>query len=123
MSIKLGSAFLGPEMFVSIFFLDSLTTLEDRPVCQNYQWVAHPTYGSVCNHCARMMDGFTIDDLISRSGTGSLTEENVVAYVRGGDPTNQDWDDWPLRMTFRIHFFLLANRDNPEPDLAILNAL
>ena len=70
-----------------------------------------------------MMDGFTIDDLISRSGTGSLTEENVVAYVCGGDPTNQDWDDWPLRMTFWIHFFLLANRDNPEPDLAILNAL
>ena len=69
-----------------------------------------------------MMDGFTIDDLISGSGTGSLTEEDVMAYVRGGDPTNQDWDDWPLRMTFQINSFLRANLDNPEPDLAIFNA-
>ena len=61
-----------------------------------------------------MMDGFTIDDLISGSMTGSLTQEVVVAYVRGDDPTNQDWDDWPLRMTFRINSFLRANRDNPH---------
>ena len=67
-----------------------------------------------------MMDGFTIDDLISGSGTGSLTEEDVMAYVRGGNPTNKDWDDWPLRMTFQNNSFL--NRDNPEPDLAIFNA-
>ena len=60
--------------------------------------------------------------LISGSMTGSLTQEVVVAYVSGDDPTNQDWDDWPLRMTFRISSFLRANRDNPEPDLAILNA-
>ena len=119
MSIELGGTFLGPKMFVSIFSLDSLTTLEDQPVCHIYQWVAHPTDGSVCNHCNRMMDGFTIDDLISGSRTGSLTEEDVMAYVRGGDPTNQDWDDWPLRMTFQINSFLRANRDNPEPDLAI----
>ena len=109
-------------MFVSIFFLDSLTTLEDQPVCYIYQWVAHPTGGCVCNHCNRMKDAFTIDDLISGSGTGSLTEEDVMAYVRGGDPTNQDWDDWLLRMTFQINFFLRANRDNPVPDLAIFNA-
>ena len=63
-----------------------------------------------------------MDDVISGSGTGSLTEDDVVSYVRGGDPTNQDWDDWPLRMTFRINSFLRANRDNPEPDLAIFNA-
>ena len=69
-----------------------------------------------------MMDGFTLDDLIFGSGKISLTEEDVVTYVRGGGPTNQDWDDWPLRMTFRINSFLLANRDNPEPDLAIFNA-
>ena len=37
-------------------------------------------------------------------------------------PTNQDWDDWPLRMTFRINSFIRADRDNFEPDLAILNA-
>ena len=122
MSIELGGAFLGPKMFVSMFLLDSLTTLEDQPVCHIYQWVAHPTDSSVCNHCNRMMDGFTIDDLISGSGTGSLTEEDVMAYVRGGNPTNQDWDDWPLRMTFQNNSFLRANRDNPEPDLAIFNA-
>ena len=67
-----------------------MNTLEDQPVCHIYQWVAHPTYGAVCNHCARMMDGFTMDDLIAGSGTGSLTEEDVVAYVRGGDPTEQE---------------------------------
>ena len=92
-------------------------------MCHIYQWVAHPTYGSVCNHCARMMDGLTIDDLISGNGTSSLTEEDVVAYVRAGDPTNQDWDDWPLRMTYRINRFLLANRDHPDPDIDLLNAL
>ena len=99
-----------------------MNTLEDQPVCNIYQWVAQPTYGAVCNHCARMMDGFTMDDLIAGSGTGSLTEEDVVAYVRGGDPTEQEWDDWPLRVTYRINSFLRANPDIPEPDLAILNA-
>ena len=68
-------------------------------------------------------DGWVYDRrLISGSMTGSLTQEVVVAYARGDDPTDQDWDDWLLRMTFRISFFLRANRDNPEPDLAILNA-
>ena len=66
------------------------------------------------------MDGMTIDDLISGSRTSSFTEEDVVTYVRAGDPTHQDWDEWPLRMTYRINRFLLAHRDNPEPDLAIL---
>ena len=28
--------------FVPVDFLDSLTTLEDKPVCHIYQWVAHP---------------------------------------------------------------------------------
>ena len=51
---------------------------------------AHPIHGAVCNHCSRMMDGFTLADLISGSGTGSLPEDDVVAYVRGGDSTNQD---------------------------------
>ena len=85
------------------------------------QWVAHPTHGSACNHCDRMMDGYTLEDLIFRRDC-SLTEDNVVAYVRSSDPTNQAWDDWPLCMTYRINSFLRANRDNPEPDLAILNA-
>ena len=66
-----------------------------------------------------MMDGFILDDVISGNETGSLTEDEVVAYVRGGDPTNQDWDDWPLRIICRINSFLRANRDNPEPDLDI----
>ena len=98
---------------VEFFFSDSLTTLEDQPVCHIYQWAAHPTYGSVGNHWVRMMDGFTMDDLTSGSGTGSLPEDDVVLYVRGGDATNQDCDDWLLRMTFRINSFLRANLDNP----------
>ena len=121
MSIELGSTFLGTHLFVLILF--SMTHwLPWNPICHIYQWVAHPTQGSVCNHCTRIMDGFTLDDSISGSETGSLTEDEVVSYVRGDDPTNQDWDDWPLRMTYRINSFLRANRDNPEPDLAILNA-
>ena len=115
----MGGAFLGPKMFVSIFFL---TTLEAQPVCHIFQWVAHPTHGAVCNHCARMKDGFTLDDLISGSGECSLTEDDVVAYVRGGHPTERDWVDWPLRMTYRINAFLRANPGHPEPDLDILNA-
>ena len=98
---------------VEFFFSDSLTTLEDQPVCHIYQWAAHSTYGSVGNHWVRMMDGFTMDDLTSGSGTGSLPEDDVVSYVRGGDATNQDCDDWLLRMTFRINSFLRANLDNP----------
>ena len=121
-SIELGRALLGPKMFVSLFFLDCLSTLEAQPVCHIFQWVTHPTHGSVCNHCARMMDGFTLDDLISGSGECSLTEDDVVAYVRGGDPTERDWDDWPLRMTYLINAFLRANPDHPESDLDILNA-
>lgn len=68
-----------------------------------------------------MMDGLTIDDLIPGSGTSSLTEEDVVVYVRAGDLTNQDWDDWPLRMTYRINRFLRANRDDTDPDIDLLN--
>ena len=60
-------------MFVSIFFLESLTTLEDQPVCHIYQWVARPTHGSVCNHCERMMDGMRPEDVISGNKEGSLT--------------------------------------------------
>ena len=123
MSIELGSAVLDTTMLVMLsFFLDSLTTLEDRPVCHIYQWVARPIYGSFCNHCARMMDGLTIEDMISGNRTRSLTEDDVVAFVRAGDPTNQDWDDWPLRMTFRINSFVLTNRDNPDPDIDLLIA-
>jgi len=123
MSIELGSTFLGTNVFMSIFFLVSLTILEDKPVCHIYQWIARPTDGSVCNHCERMMDGYTLDDLIFHRGC-SLTEDEVVAYVRRADPTQQDWDDWLLRMsmTYRINSFLRANGSNPEPDLNILNA-
>lgn len=69
-----------------------------------------------------MMDGHTLEDLIFGRGDCSLTEDDVVRFVRSSDPTDQDWDDWPLRMTYRINAFLRTNRDNPEPDLAILNS-
>ena len=47
---ELGGAFLGPNLFVLIFFLALLDFLEDQPVCHIYQWVARPTHGSVCNY-------------------------------------------------------------------------
>ena len=108
-------------MFVSIFFLVSLTTLEEKPVCHIYQWIARPTHGSVCNHWERMMDGFTLDDLIFHRDC-SLTEDEVVSYVRRADQRQQHWDDWPLRITYQINSFLRANGYNPDPDLAILNS-
>ena len=119
----MGGAFLGPNLFVLIFFLASLDFLEDQPVCHIYQWAARPTHGSVCNHCERMMDGMRLEDVISSNREGSLMEDEVVAYVQSGDPTNQAWDDWPLRMTFRINSFLRANGPVPEPDLAMLGFL
>ena len=91
-------------------------------MCHIYQWIARPTHGSVCNHCECIMDGYTLDDLIFGSGECSLTEDEVVAYVRRVDPTQQDWDDWPLRMTYHINSFLRAYGSNPESDLDILNA-
>ena len=107
---QLGRAFFGPNLFVLIFFLsDSLDFVEDQPVCHIYQWVARPTHGAVCNHCERMMAGLTIDDVISGNQEGSLTEDDIVAFVRAGDPTERDWDEWPLRMTFRINSFLRAS--------------
>ena len=51
---------------------------------------------------------------------GTLTEDDIVGFVRAGDPTNQAWDDWSLRMTFRINSFLRSNGPVPEPDLAEL---
>ena len=112
-----------PMCSCRFFFLVSLTTLEDKPVCHIYQWIARPTHGSVCNHCERMMDGYTLDDLIFGSGECSLMEDEVVVCVRRADPTQQEWDDWPPRMTYRINSFLMANGSNPEPDLATLNSL
>ena len=92
-------------------------------MCHIYQWVAYPTRGAVCNHCERMMDGLRLDDVISGNREGSLTEDEIVAYVQNRDPTNQDWDEWPLRMTFRINSFLRVHGPVPEPDLAVLGFL
>ena len=64
-------------------------------MCHIYQWVARPTHGSVCNLCERMMDGLRLDDVISGNREGSLTENEVVAYVKSGDPTNQDGTNGP----------------------------
>ena len=92
-------------------------------MCHIYQWVAHSTHGGVCNHCERMMDGLRFDDIISGNREGSLTEDEIVQYVQNGDPNQQDWDDWPLRMTFRINSFLRSHGPVGEPDLVLLGFL
>ena len=94
--------------------------MENQPVCHIYQWLAHPSRGAVCNNCERMMEGFRLDDVIAGHSEGSLTEDDIVGSVQAGDPTNQAWDEWPLRMTFRINSFLRANGPVPEADLADL---
>jgi len=71
-----------------------------------------------------MMDGMTLDDVIAGNTQGSLTEDDVVDYVQNGHPTERDWDDWPLRMTFCINSFLRTQDPVlPEPDLAQLEFL
>ena len=67
------------------------------------------------------MDGFRMDDLIAGRREGSLTEDEIVDYVQSGDPNHRDWDDFPLRMTFRINSFLRQQGDMGEPDLAVLD--
>ena len=97
--------------------------MENQPVCHIYQWVAHPTQGGVCNHCERMMDGLRLDDVIAGNREGSLTEDEIVQYVQDGDPNQRDWDDWPLRMTFRINSFLRGQGPVGDPDLFSLGFL
>ena len=121
---QLGRAVLGSKLFVLIFcLLDSWEYVENQPVCHIYQWVAHPTHGGVCNHCERMMDGLRLDDIIAGNREGSLTEDEIVQYVQDGDPNQRDWDDFPLRMTFRINSFLRTQSIMGEPDLAVLDFL
>ena len=122
---QLGRAVLGTQILfqLSFFLIDSWEYVENQPVCHIYQWVAHPTQGGVCNHCERMMDGFRMDDLVAGRRVGSLTEDEIVQYVQDGDPNHRDWDDWPLRMTFRINSFLREHGPVGEPDLAALGFL
>ena len=121
---SIGPRVSGYQMFLSFFLIESLDFVENQPVCHIYQWVAHPTHGGVCNHCERMMDGLRLDDVISGNREGSLTEDDdIVEYVQNGDPNDRDWDDWPLRMTFRINSFLRANGPVSEPDLVLLGFL
>ena len=122
---QLGRAVLGSNLFVLIFIfsLDSWEYVENQPVCHIYQWVAHPTPGGVCNHCERMMDGFRLDDMIAGLRVGTLTEDEIVEYVQSGDPNHRDWDDWPLRMTFRINSFLQEHGPVGDADLAALGFL
>ena len=116
------SGYLEPVVPV-VFLIDSFDFMENQPVCHIYQWVAHPTPGGVCNHCERMMDGLRLDDVIAGNREGSLTEDEIVEYVQNGDPNHRDWDEWPLRMTFRINSFLRAHGPVGEPDLAALGFL
>ena len=67
-----------------------------------------------------MMDGFRLDDMIAGRRVGSLTEDEIVEYVQSGDSNHRDWDDWPLRMTFRINSFLREQGSVGEPNLAAL---
>ena len=122
---QLGRAVLGSNLFVLIFIflLDSCDYVENQPVCHIYHWVAHPTHGGVCNHCERMMDGLRLDDMIAGRREGSLTEDEIVQFVQDGNPNHRDWDEWPLRMTFRINSFLRAQDPVGEPDLAALGFL
>ena len=123
---QLGCAVLGSNLFVLKFFfrlLDSWEYVENQPVCHIYQWIAHPTEGGVCNHCERMMDGLRLDDLIAGNWEGSLTEDEIVDYVQSGDPNHRDWDDFPLRMTFRINTFLRQQGNVGDADLAALGFL
>ena len=69
------------------------------------------------------MDGLSLDDVISGNWEGSLTEDDIVDYVQSGDPNERDWDDFPLRMTFRINSFLRAQGPVGEPDLVLLGFL
>lgn len=62
-------------------------------MCHIYQWVAYPTYGAECNHCERMMDGLRLEDVTAGNREGTLAEDEIVAYVQSGDPTNQAGDD------------------------------
>ena len=108
---------------VDFFLIDSWEFVENQPVCHIYQWVAHPTPGGVCNHCERMMEGLRLDDVIAGNREGSLTEDEIVEYVQSGDPNHRDWDNWPLRMTFRINSFLRRQGPVGDPDLAALGFL
>ena len=69
------------------------------------------------------MDGFRLDDMIAGLRVGTLTEDEIVEYVQSGDPNQRDWDEFPLRMTFRINTFLRRQGDVGEPDLADLGFL
>ena len=69
------------------------------------------------------MDGLRLDDIISGNREGSLTEDEIVEFVQNGDPNHRDWDDFPLRMTFRINSFLRTQGIMGKPDLAALGFL
>ena len=69
------------------------------------------------------MDGLRLDDVIAGNRVGSLTEDEIVEYVQNGDPNEREWDDWPLRMTFRINSLLRAQGIMGEPDVAVFGFL
>ena len=105
---------------VDFFSLDSNDHVKKQPVCHIYQWVAHSTDGGVCHHCERMMEGLTLDDVVTGKTEGSLTEDDIVEYVQNGYPNERGRDEMPLRMTFRINQFLRRQGDIRDPDLALL---
>ena len=104
------------------FFCLRFLRFPGRQTCLSYLSVDSAPYPRLrMQSLWSMVDGYTLNDLIFRRDC-SLTEDEVMAYVRRTDPTYQKWNDWPLRVTFRVNFFLRANGASPEPDLDILNS-
>ena len=52
----------------------------------------------------------------------SIEQKKPYCLVEKKMPMYQEWDDWPLCVTFRVNSFLRADGASPEPDLDILNS-
>lgn len=67
------------------------------------------------------MEGRTMYDIIFNRLQPSLTEDEVVDFIRS-DNTYAEWDDWTVRMTFRINSYLRSAPSIPGPDVNFLNS-
>lgn len=74
------------------FFSVLFTTLLDQAVCHIYKWV-QGVRGILCNHCDQLMDGRSLEDVIHKHNPLSLTEDDVIGFLRHSDPDHGGWDD------------------------------